>query len=226
MIERMGFFTDTTVCIGCKACEVACKQWNRLQATHSGANRILGYGYDNTLHLDGFHWRHVRFIERFNEARSEARWLMMSDACKHCTQAPCIDACPEYAIKRTEFDTVVIDPKLCKGYFACAGACPFGVIEGDPDLRIARKCTLCYDRLKHGMIPACAQTCPTDSIQFGPLRELIPRAEERVKQLHELGETSAYLYGVGQDYLGGLGNFYLLIDRPEVYALPQKSKLY
>jgi formate dehydrogenase iron-sulfur subunit len=116
---------------------------------------------------------------------------MMSDACKHCAQAPCIDACPEYAIIHTEFDSVVIQPELCKGYFACAGACPFGVIEGDPDIKIARKCNLCYDRLKSGLIPACAKTCPTDSIQFGPVRELIPRAKARVKQLHEQGETRA-----------------------------------
>jgi len=225
MTERMGFFTDTTVCIGCKACEVACKQWNRLLATSSGASRMYGFSYDNTLHLDGFHWRHVKFIEQFNEERSEARWLMMSDACKHCTQAPCIDACPEEAIIRTEFDTVVIQPELCKGYFACAGACPFGVIEGDPDLKIARKCNLCYDRLKNGLIPACAKTCPTDSIQFGPLRKLIPRAKARVRQLHEQGETRAYLYGVEKDYLGGLSNFYLLIDQPRVYALPHMSQL-
>ena len=225
MTERMGFFTDTTVCIGCKACEVACKQWNRLLAPSSGMRREYGYSYDNTLNLDDFHWRHVKFIEQFNKARSEARWLMMSDSCKHCTQAPCIDACPEDAIIRTEFDTVVIQPELCKGYFACAGACPFGVIEGEPDIKIARKCTLCYDRLQNGMIPACAKTCPTDSIQFGPLKELIPRAKARLKQLHEHGETGAYLYGVDQEYLGGLGNFYLLIDQPEVYGLPQKSKL-
>ncbi len=225
MTERMGFFTDTTVCIGCKACEVACKQWNRLLAPSSGMRREYGYSYDNTLKLDDFHWRHVKFIEQFNEARSEARWLMMSDSCKHCTQAPCIDACPEDAIKRTEFDTVVIQAELCKGYFACAGACPFGVIEGEPDIKIARKCTLCYDRLQNGLIPACAKTCPTDSIQFGPLKELIPRSEARIKQLHEQGETGAYLYGIDQEYLGGLGNFYLLIDQPQVYGLPQKSQL-
>jgi formate dehydrogenase iron-sulfur subunit len=168
---------------------------------------------------------HVKFIEQFNEDRNEARWLMMSDACKHCAQAPCIDACPEYAIIHTEFDSVVIQPELCKGYFACAGACPFGVIEGDPDIKIARKCNLCYDRLKSGLIPACAKTCPTDSIQFGPVRELIPRAKARVKQLHEQGETRAYLYGADKDYLGGLSNFYLLIDQPKVYALPEKSQL-
>jgi formate dehydrogenase iron-sulfur subunit len=225
MTERMGFFTDTTVCIGCKACEVACKQWNRLLATPGEESRMYSHSYDNTLRLDGSHWRHVKFVEQFNTERSKARWLMMSDTCKHCTQAACIDACPEDAIIRTELDTVVIRPDLCKGYFACAGACPFRVIKGDPDIKIARKCTLCYDRLKNKLIPACAKTCPTDSIQFGPLAKLVPRAEARVKQLHEQGETGAYLYGVDEDYVGGLGNFYLLIDEAEVYGLPHKSQL-
>jgi formate dehydrogenase iron-sulfur subunit len=225
MTERMGFFTDTTVCIGCKACEVACKQWNRLLATPSAESHMYGHSYDNTLILDGSHWRHVKFIEQFNEERSKAQWLMMSDSCKHCSQAPCIAACPEDAIIRTEFDTVVIQPELCKGYFACAGACPFEVIKGDPEIKIARKCTLCYDRLKNGLIPACAKTCPTDSIQFGPVRELMSRAEARVKQLHKHGETRAYLYGIDRDYLGGLNNFYLLLDLPDVYGLPQKSQL-
>ena len=225
MAERMGFFTDTTLCIGCKACEVACKQWNRLLAAHSNEGRRHGHSYDYTLSLDGLHWRHVKFIEQFNKDRSETRWLMMSDTCKHCAQAPCIEACPQNAIMRTEFDTVVIDSNLCKGYFSCAGACPFGVIKGDSDIRIARKCTLCYDRLKNGLIPACAKTCPTDSIQFGSLRKLIPRAKKRLRKLHEQGEKGAYLYGIDQDYLGGLGNFYLLIDKSEVYSLPQKTHL-
>ena len=124
-----------------------------------------------------------------------------------------------------QFDTVVVRADLCKGYFACAGGCPFGVIEGDPEIKIARKCTLCYDRLQNGLIPACAKTCPTDSILFGPLGELIPKAEARVRQLHGQGQTSAYLYGVDKDYAGGLGNFYLLIDEPKVYGLPDKSQL-
>jgi formate dehydrogenase iron-sulfur subunit len=177
------------------------------------------------MRLDGFHWRHVQFIEQFNGERNEGRWLMMSDTCKHCAKAPCIDACPEKAIIHTEFNTVVIQPELCKGHFACAETCPFGVIKKTPDIKIARKCTLCYDRLKSGFIPACAKACPTDSIQFGPISELVARAEARLVQLHEQGETGAYLYGVDKRYLGGLGNFYLLLDQPAVYALPQPSEL-
>jgi formate dehydrogenase iron-sulfur subunit len=225
MFQPMGFFTDTTVCIGCKACEVACKHWNRLRAAGQGMRRMSGRSYDNTRYLDGYHWRHVKFIEQFDAERHDARWLMMSDACKHCGKAPCLAACPESAIIRTEFDTVVIQPELCQGHFLCADACPFGVIKADPEIKIARKCHLCYDRLKSGLTPACAKACPTDSIQFGPLRALIPRAEARVRQLHEKGETNAYLYGVDNEVVGGLSNFYLLIDQPDVYALPLKSQL-
>ena len=161
--ERMGFFTDTTVCIGCKACEVACKQWNRLQPAAGGAPPMRGDSYDNTGRLDGFHWRHVKFIEQAGKGRGDLRWLMMSDCCKHCVEAPCLAACPEQAIIRTEFDTVLILPDRCKGHWDCSRACPFNVIKADPKIRIARKCTFCYDRLREGLPPACAKACPTKS---------------------------------------------------------------
>jgi len=222
MLERMGFFNDTTVCIGCKACEVACKEWNQLPAAAGGATRMTGDSYDNTNHLDAIHWRHVKFIEQFNEDRSEARWLMASDHCKHCVHAACMDVCPTGAIIRTEFDTVVVQPDVCQGFNLCTDACPFGVIAVDPSLNIARKCTLCYDRISNGMEPACSQTCPTDAIRFGPVSELIRIAEARLKQLHENGEARAYLYGVDEKIMGGLNSFYLLVDRPEVYRLPSK----
>src|SRR6266576_1736386 len=112
MPEPMGFYTDTTVCIGCKACEVACKEWNQLPATGGGRHEMSGDSYDNTRRLDGMHWRHVKFIEQFSEDRSEGRWLMMSDVCKHCAQAGCLEVCPTGAIIRTEFDTVVIQPEV------------------------------------------------------------------------------------------------------------------
>ena len=86
MAEPMGFYTDTTVCIGCKACEVACKEWNQLPSTNGGVNTLSGDSYDNTRKLDGIHWRHVKFIEQFTEDRKDGRWLLMSDVCKHCVQ--------------------------------------------------------------------------------------------------------------------------------------------
>ena len=225
MAEAMGFFTDTTVCIGCKACEVACKQWNQLPATGGGLNTLSGDSYDNTRRLDGIHWRHVKFIEQFSEDRKDGRWLLMSDVCKHCVQAGCLEVCPTNAIIRTEFDTVVIQSDVCNGCRACIAACPFGVIDINPVSNTAQKCTLCYDRLQAGMEPACSKACPTDSIQFGPVRELRMRAAQRVQQLKATGENRAYLYGADERMLGGLNAFYLLVDRPEVYGLPPDPKL-
>jgi formate dehydrogenase iron-sulfur subunit len=225
MPEPMGFYTDTTVCIGCKACEVACKEWNQLPSRNGGATEMSGDSYDNTMQLDGTHWRHVKFIEQFSEDRTDGRWLMMSDVCKHCVQAPCLEICPTGAIIRTEFDTVVIQSDTCNGCRACIAACPFGVIGVNDVSNVAQKCTLCYDRLQVGMEPACSQACPTDSIRFGTIRELREMAEGRVRQLHQLGESRAYLYGADDKFLGGLNSFYLLVDRPEVYGLPTAPKM-
>src|ERR1700694_39778 len=225
MPEPMGFYTDTTVCIGCKACEGACKQWNQLPSTNGGANTVNGKSYDNTRRLDGIHWRHVKFIEQFPEDRKDGRWLLMSDVCKHCVHAACLEVCPTGAIIRTEFDTVVIQSNACNGCRDCIAGCPFGVIDINPVSNTGRKCTLCSDRLQGGMEPACSKACPTKSIQFGTIRELRQRAQTRVEQLHQIGENKAYLYGADDKMLGGLNSFYLLVDRPEVYGLPSDPKM-
>jgi formate dehydrogenase iron-sulfur subunit len=219
MAEAMGFFTDTTVCIGCKACEVACKSWNQLPAREGGQPELSGISYDNTVQLSGTTWRHVKFIEQFDSPYN-GRWLMMSDVCKHCVQAGCIEVCPTGAIIRTEFDTVVIQPDICNGCRDCIAACPFGVIGMDEELGIARKCTLCYDRMQNGLEPACSQACPTDSIQFGDVDEMRERARRRVADLRAQGHAKAQLYGDTPDILNGLNSFYLLLDDPEVYGLP------
>jgi formate dehydrogenase iron-sulfur subunit len=225
MAEPMGFFTDTTVCIGCKACEVACKEWNQLPAVNGGLNTLSGDSYDNTRRLDGLHWRHVKFVEQFTPDRGEGRWLLMSDVCKHCVQAGCLEVCPTGAIIRTEFDTVVIQSSACNGCRDCIGACPFGVIDINPVSGTAQKCTLCYDRLQAGMEPACSKACPTDSIQFGTIADLRARAEARVGHLRSQGESRARLYGADDRMLGGLNSFFLLVDRPEVYGLPPDPRL-
>jgi len=224
MAAPMGFFTDTTVCIGCKACEVACHQWNQLPATNGGANTLSGDSYDNTRRLDGINWRHVRFVEQFSPDRSQGRWLMMSDVCKHCVQAGCLEVCPTGAIVRTEFDTVVIQQNVCNGCRDCIAACPFGVIDTNPVTNTAQKCTLCYDRMLNGLTPACAKACPTASIQFGTITDLRQRATARVAQLRSQG-GEAYLYGADETFLGGLNAFFLLVDRPETYGLPANPKL-
>ncbi|MFE1751595.1 4Fe-4S dicluster domain-containing protein [Streptomyces anandii] len=271
---RVGFFTDTSVCIGCKACEVACKEWNSVP---EDGLELTGMSYDNTQGLGADTWRHVAFIEQRKplggqepgvghegfdvfeaaralgtspsspgpgatapspeaapagapageispvspDGRTELRWLMASDVCKHCTHAACLDVCPTGALFRTEFGTVVVQEDVCNGCGYCVPACPYGVIDQRKEDGRVWKCTLCYDRLGVGMEPACAKACPTDSIQFGPLEELRERAAARVAQLHAAGVADARLYGESpEDGVGGDGAFFLLLDEPEVYGLP------
>ncbi|WP_243722790.1 4Fe-4S dicluster domain-containing protein [Actinomadura sp. 7K507] len=239
----MGFFTDTSVCIGCKACEVACKEWN---AIPEDGLEFTGMSYDNTQGLGADTWRHVAFIEQDkpmgnaesgvdhagapgaasgaasgNGGATDMRWLMASDVCKHCTHAACLDVCPTGSLFRTEFGTVVVQEDICNGCGYCIPACPYGVIDQRKGDGRAWKCTMCYDRLGVGLEPACAKACPTDSIQYGPLDELRERAAMRVEQLHDIGVEDARLYGHDpDDGVGGDGAFFLLLDEPEVYGLP------
>jgi formate dehydrogenase iron-sulfur subunit len=216
--QQMGFFTDTSVCIGCKACEVACKQWNQLPA--DGFN-FTGKSYDNTERLDSTTWRHVAFKEQIGETGS--RWLMMSDVCKHCEDAPCLKSCPTGALIYNEFGNVYLQADICNGCGYCVSACPFGVLGRNEQDGHAHKCTLCYDRQKDGMTPACAKSCPTESIQFGPVHELREKARARVDEMHARGNTSAYLYGDKplSDEYGSLNSFFLLEDHPNEYNLPE-----
>jgi len=235
---RLGFFTDTSICIGCKACEVACKEWNVIP---EDGLVWTGESYDNTSTLGANSWRHVAFVEQRkplhdgNHDGDTLRWLMSSDVCKHCTHAACLDVCPTGALFRTEFGTVVVQEDICNGCGYCVPACPFGVLDkrhlprpgSDPagvrpqeDGRVW-KCTLCYDRLKGGHEPACAKACPTKSIQFGEVDELRARADERLAKLQQQGWNGAQLYGRDpDDGVGGFGAFFLLLDEPEVYGLP------
>jgi formate dehydrogenase iron-sulfur subunit len=220
-----GFFTDTSVCIGCKACEIACKEWNQLPSNTSRG--FLGDSLDNTGTLDGQNWRHVKFIDNVPDETlgvgDGKAFLLMSDVCKHCQHASCMDVCPTGAIVRTEFDTVFIQHSVCNGCRNCIAACPYDVIEIDPEMDVARKCTLCYDRLQGGLMPACAKACPTESIQFGPLDELREKARKREADLHEQGLLQANLYGHDDKVYGGLNAFFLLMDKPEVYNLPNAA---
>jgi formate dehydrogenase iron-sulfur subunit len=219
-----GFFTDTTLCIGCKACEVACKQWNQLP---DDGMFFTAMSYDNTVELGASTWRHVAFVERpvaLDGRQGDAfSWLFSSDVCKHCARAGCLESCPTGAIIRTEFGSVYVQPDVCNGCGYCVVNCPFGVIDRRQDDGRAWKCTLCYDRLKSDMTPACAKACPTESIQFGDVDELRKRAKQRVKDLHQRGTKEAYLYGEdegSQPGTEGLHAFFLLTERPEVYNLP------
>jgi formate dehydrogenase iron-sulfur subunit len=224
--KQYGFFTDTSVCIGCKACEVACKEWNQLPEKEDELG-FLGESLDNTGELNGSTWRHVQFIDNVpDETMAEGNgkaFLLMSDVCKHCQHASCMDVCPTGAIIRTEFDTVFIQEDVCNGCRNCIAACPYDVIDIDAASNVARKCTLCYDRLQGGMEPACAKACPTDSIQFGELTVLRRNAKKREADLHAQGLKEANLYGADDDVYGGLNAFFLLMDKPEAYNLPNAA---
>ncbi len=226
----VGFFTDSSLCIGCKACEVACKEWNQLPAD---GYEFLATSYDNTRSLSGTTWRHVAFVEAPGAGAPGAQqtWLMLSDVCKHCEHAGCLQACPTGAIVRTEFNTVYIQQDVCNGCGYCVPACPYGVVDLSPVDHQAHKCTLCYDRQRGGLEPACAKACPTDSIQFGYLDELQAHARQRLEELRQRGVGAARLYGLDEGAAkdergeGTLGSLFLLLDEPERYNLPARVEL-
>ena len=210
-----GFFTDSTTCIGCKACEVACKEWNQVP---SDGYQWTGNSYDNTGALGHSTWRHVRFVEGVRGGQPS--WDFSSDVCKHCEHAGCLEACPTGAIVRTEFGGVFIQPDICNGCGYCVVSCPFGVVDRRPDDGRAFKCTFCYDRQKVGLEPACAKACPTESIQFGDLDELRARAQMRLGELHTRGVRDAVVYDPTHTSVGGTHAIFLVRGDLADYNLP------
>jgi len=225
-----GMFVDASICTGCKACQVACKEWNGLEGEPSHFHKVAGVpypiafnftgnSYDNTGKLSGTDWRHVRFIEQFSKDRTDGRWLFASDSCKHCNDAGCLNACPVKAIVRTDLGNVVVQDDVCIGCKYCIPSCPYGVISFSERTGTVHKCTLCNDRIHNGLGTACAKACPTGSISFGEVSELKKKADTRLAQLKALGHTKANIYGY--DEAGGLNVFYLFMDDPAVYGQPE-----
>ena len=139
--------------------------------------------------------------------------------------APCQEACPTGSISYNEFGNVYVQQDICNGCGYCVAACPFGVLDRNEADGCAHKCTLCYGRQKDGLKPACAKACPTESIKFGPITKLHQIARERVEQLHERGENGAYLYGAdAAGEYSALNSFFLLLDKPSVYNLPEAPR--
>jgi len=219
-----AFLTDATLCIGCKACEVACKEWNEVPAD---GMEWSGLSYDNTKSLGASTWRHVMFLEQpqaagpqFADTNDPFRWIFLSDVCKHCANAGCLEACPTGSIVRTDVGSVFVQKDVCNGCGYCVVTCPFGVIDRRPDDGRAFKCTFCYDRQKAGLIPACAKACPTESIQFGEIEELQERAKNRVHELRQRGYEDARLYDPQETSVGGVHAFFVILGQPENYNLP------
>ena len=248
---EVGFFTDPSLCIGCKACEVACKEWNGVP---DDGYVWSGNSYDNTGRLGASTWRHVMFLEQdrqkgmqitgvgdidggpFSTTAGSAavrqdpfRWVFLSDVCKHCEEAGCLEACPTGAIVRTETASVFVQNDVCHGCGYCVVSCPFGVIDRRPtplpDAGGAFKCTFCYDRQKSGLVPACAKVCPTESILFGRLDHLRQYAADRVEHLQNIGYQDAHVYDPTETSVRGIHAFFLLLGQPEAYGLPPKPQV-
>jgi len=256
---EVGFFTDPSVCIGCKACEVACKEWNNVP---DDGFIWSGNSYDNTGHLGASTWRHVMFVEQdrrkgnqitgpmglvsqkpeVGDQKSDLtgvapakveddpfRWIFLSDVCKHCEEAGCLEACPTGSIVRTEVGSVLVQNDVCNGCGYCVVSCPFGVIDRRPkplhDAGGAFKCTFCYDRQKSGLVPACAKVCPTESIVFGRLDDLRARGAQRLQELQQIGYDDAQLYDPTETSVRGIHAFFLILGEPEAYGLPSKPQI-
>jgi formate dehydrogenase iron-sulfur subunit len=229
MSTTTGFLTDSTLCIGCKACEVACKEWNGIE--DDGFN-WTGFSYDNTGALGHSTWRHVKFVEHppepghgGNSGDAPASWTFSSDVCKHCENAGCLEACPTGSIVRTEFGTVYVQPDICNGCSYCVVACPFGVIQRNTDDGRAFKCTFCYDRQRAGLAPACAHACPTESIKFGKLDELRAEAQRRLDKYKAQGMEDATIYDPVETSVGGIHAFFITRGDPVQYNLPPKPEI-
>jgi formate dehydrogenase iron-sulfur subunit len=223
-----AFLTDSTLCIGCKACEVACKEWN--QISEDGLD-WSGFSYDNTGSVGHSTWRHVKFIEgdpqpgMGGNAGDGISWEFSSDVCKHCEVAGCLEACPTGAITRMEFGAVYVQPDICNGCSYCVVACPFGVVQKNRDDGRAFKCTFCSDRQRVGLEPACAKACPTESIKFGEINELRTLAQERLGELHERGIEDATVYNPMDTSVAGIHAFFLIRGDPRTYNLPPKPEV-
>ncbi|MBV9622903.1 MAG: 4Fe-4S dicluster domain-containing protein [Acidobacteria bacterium] len=223
-----AFLTDSTLCIGCKACEVACKEWNEIG---DDGFEWSGFSYDNTCKLGASTWRHVKFVEHTPEpglggnAPELGSWSFSSDVCKHCERAGCLEACPTGALVRTEFGGVFLQPDVCNGCGYCVVACPFGVVERNRDDGRAFKCTFCYDRQKAGLEPACAKTCPTESIRFGEIGELRRAAGERMAALIERGMKDAAFYDASNTSVGGTHAMFIVRGDPRTYNLPPSPQV-
>ncbi|HEX5424759.1 MAG TPA: 4Fe-4S dicluster domain-containing protein [Candidatus Acidoferrales bacterium] len=223
-----AFLTDSTLCIGCKACEVACKEWNQVP----GDGFVWsGQSYDNTGALGHATWRHVKFVEDGTvpglggNSPEALSWGFSSDVCKHCENAGCLEACPTGAIVRTEFGGVFIQPDVCNGCAYCVVACPFGVVEKRPDDGRAFKCTFCYDRQKENLQPACATACPTESIKFGNLDDLRAMAHDRVRELNDMGFDDVHLYDPVESSVAGTHAIFVVRGDPCTYNLPPEPEV-
>ncbi|HWI65298.1 MAG TPA: 4Fe-4S dicluster domain-containing protein [Symbiobacteriaceae bacterium] len=217
-----AMLVDISDCIGCKACEVACKQWNRNPAEMAAFQG----SYQSHANLTAATWTLIKFRESVTP-KGDVSWTFQKHNCMHCTEAGCVMACPVDALFYEENGVVNLNAEKCIGCGYCEQACPFDAVHVDAQLwntnKKAGKCTLCFDRIVNGLNPACVQSCPTDCIKFGDRQELIKWGSARVGVLRQRGFANATLYGANE--LGGLHELYVLTDTPDKFGLPAQPEI-
>jgi formate dehydrogenase beta subunit len=219
-LPNVSKYIDTSTCIGCKACEVACQEWNDLKVVHT---QQLG-SYQTLPTLDADFWNLIKFNEL--EIDGNIAWLMRKDQCMHCSDPGCLRACPAPgAIVQYENGIVDVNPEQCIGCGLCETGCPFDVPRFSAKTGKMAKCTLCVDRVEVGLEPACIKSCPTGCLHFGTKDAMLALAAERVDQLKANGFANANVYDPSG--VGGTSVITVLAhgDHPEWYGLPKDPQV-
>ncbi|MFC1504320.1 4Fe-4S dicluster domain-containing protein [Spirochaetota bacterium] len=217
MTAKKSMLIDVSKCIGCRSCQVACKQWNQLP----GEKTAFTGSYQNPPKLSGITWTLIQFIE---PEEGETRWLFRKQQCLHCTDASCVTACPTGAAQKREDGIVWIDQDMCTGCKYCVESCPFGTPQFNRTSGTAIKCRLCMDRVTNGLTTACSKACPTDAINYGTREEMLVLAKKR-KAAYIKAHPGSNPRIYGETELGGLNVMYLLPEPASTYGLPENPRV-
>jgi len=221
-VEKVTKLIDVSVCIGCKACQVACMEWNDLRDEVGECDGT----YNAPQDLTPSSFEVMRFSEYENE-EGDLEWLIRKDNCMHCAEPGCLKACPSPgAIVQYANGIVDFNSEHCIGCGYCVAGCPFNIPRISKKDNKAYKCTLCSDRVYHGLEPACVKSCPTGSIQFGTKEQMLDYGAHRVEKLKERGFENAGIYDPAG--VGGTHVVYVLqhADKPEIYSgLPKDPQI-
>ncbi len=215
--EIYSILYDAPKCTACRACQVACKEWNQ----NPGVKTVNRGSYENPPTLGAYTWMRILFNDRY--VKDEFHWLFTKHQCMHCSEAACVKVCPPEATTKDENGLVSTDAARCIGCQYCRIACPFDVPGYSEKEKGVFRCTFCVDRVANGLTPACVKTCTAGALKFGPKDELIEEAYTRVAELQANGVLKANVYGESE--LGGLKYIYVLADEAEAYQLPDSPSI-
>lgn len=217
-----AILVDTSLCTGCKACQLACKEWHNLPATEfekvPGTYQNPADRSFNTLML-------MKFAEKYDSSTKSVEWLIRKDQCMHCTDAPCVEVCPSSALYTHADGFVGFQSEKCIGCAYCGKACPFDVPRYQKDTFTGKnkmnKCDFCQDRVTNGQKPACVQTCPTNALEIESWDVAVKQAHNRVEKIKDR-YPNANVYG--DKIMGGTHYIYVLTEKPETYGLPKRPE--